>query len=498
MSLRLVIARLNHETNTFSPVPTPLGAFNPKWGAEAARAAAGSPTALGAFHAFATRIGAQLSVPLIAHANPSGPVEDEAFDAMAEAILAAVAEGCDGILLDLHGAMVTRSHDDGEGELLARIRRVAPGVPLGVALDLHGNITQRTLDNCDAIVGFKTYPHIDMVETGEHVVRIMEPLLAGGPRPAMALCHPPMLAATLCMNTAVEGAMADLVARARAAEAREGVEAVTVFGGFPIADLAETGLSIVAVAKSPALAREAAAGIGAEAWRRREEFTYREAPLAESIARAGRLADGTAPVLLLDHGDNCNSGGSCDVMDVLEELLAAGHDGILVGPIADPATVRQMFEAGVGASVTVALGNKTAAPDFPPPRPPLALTGRVRALSEGSYTVTGPIYNGEVLSMGRAAALDTGRAVIVVCEQPHEPLDLGVFACLGLDLAGTRFLVLKSRMYCRPVFEPISKAVIECASAGVTSSNYDLFDFRKLARPIFPLDADLAWRPEGP
>jgi len=497
MTMRLVIARLNHETNTFSPVPTPLAAFGPKWGEDAAAAAPGSPTALGAFHAFGTRIGARLAVPLVAHANPSGPVDDEAFDAMAEAILRAVGEGCDGILLDLHGAMVTRSHDDGEGELLARIRRIAPDVPLGVALDLHGNITQRMLDNCDAIVGFKTYPHIDMVETGEHLVRIMEPVLVGGPRPAMALCHPPMLAATLCMNTTVDGAMTDLVARAREAERREGVHAVTIFGGFAIADLAETGLSVVVVADSAEDARRVADELGAEAWRRRDEFVYREAPLAESIARAGRLADGTAPVLLLDHGDNCNSGGSCDVMDVLEELLAAGHSGIAVGPIADPATVAQMFEAGVGTSVTVALGNKVAAPGFPPPRPPLALTGRVRALSDGSYRVTGPIYRGELLGMGRAAALETDRAIIVVCEDPHEPLDVGVFSCVGIDLAGTRFLVLKSRMYCRPVFEPMSKAVVECASAGVTSSNYDLFSFRKLARPIYPLDTDLAWEPKG-
>jgi len=497
MTLRLVVARLNHETNTFSPVPTPLAAFNPKWGEEAAAAAADSPTALGAFHAFGARIGAELSIPLVAHANPSGPVDDAAFEAMADAILDAVRRGCDGILLDLHGAMVTKSHDDGEGELLARVRRAAPDVPLGVALDLHGNITQRMLDNCDAIVGFKTYPHIDMVETGEHLVRIMEPILAGGPRPAMALCHPPMLAATLCMNTAVECAMTDLVRRAREAEARDGVHAVTVFGGFAIADLAETGLSVVAVAERAEAAQHAACELGAAAWRRREEFVYREERLAESIARAGRLADGTAPVLLLDHGDNCNSGGSCDVMDVLEASLAAGHQRIVVGPIADPGTVAQMFESGVGATVTVALGNKTPASDFPPPRAPLAITGRVRALGNGSYRATGPIYHGELLSMGRAAALETDRAVIVVCEQPHEPLDLGVFSCLGIDLSGTQFLILKSRMYCRPVFEPMSKAVVECASAGVTSSNYDLFAFKKLARPIYPLNADLAWEPEG-
>lgn len=494
MTLRLVLARLNHETNTFSPVATRLASFNPLWGAAAAAAAKGSPTALGAFHAFATRIGADIRVPLIAQANPSGLVDDAAFDAMAQAIVDAVAEGCDGILLDLHGAMVTHRHDDGEGELLARIRGIAPDVPLGVALDLHGNITQRMLDNCDAIVGFKTYPHIDMVETGEHLTRVMEPILKGGPRPAMALCHPPMLAATLCMNTAVDGAMADLVAMARAAEARPGVLAVTVFGGFAIADLAETGLSIVTVAETDALAREVARDIGAEAWRRRAEFVYDQEPLERSIERAVALAGRHAPVLLLDHGDNCNSGGACDAMDVLEGLLAAGQDRIVVGPIADPESVAQMIAAGEGATVSVALGNKTPAEGLPAPRPPLALRGRVRAVCDGSYQVTGPIYRGQILSMGRAAALETDQALIVVCEDPHEPLDLGVFTCLGIDALDSRLLLLKSRMYCRPVFEPLSSAVVECASSGVTSSDYSLFAFKKLARPIYPLDHDLHWK----
>ena len=491
---RLVIARLNHETNTFSPVGTTLASFAPKWGDEARAIAKGYSAALGAFEEFARQIGAEYEVPLVAHAMPSGPVEDDAFEAMAQAILAAVETGCDGILLDLHGAMVTRSHDDGEGELLRRIRAAAPDVPIGVALDLHGNITQAMLDHADVIVGFKTYPHVDMVETGQHVLRLFAPLLKGADRPAMALSQPPMLAATLCMNTTTECAMTDLIALARQAETRPGVEAVTVFGGFPIADLYETGLSVVVVAQTPDLAADVAAELGREAWRRRADYVYHEEPLAASIARASGLADGTAPVLLLDHGDNCMSGGACDVMDVLEMLLAEGHDGIAVGPIADPEVVAQLFAAGEGAEIEIALGNKTRASGLPAPRPPLRLRGRVTALSDGRYRVAGPIYHGQQLSMGRTAAFQTAAARIVICEEPHEPLDLGCFACVGIDPVRARFLHLKSRMYCRPVFEPLSRAVVECASAGVTSSNYDLFAFKKLRRPIYPLDIMTDWK----
>ena len=244
--------------------------------------------------------------------------------------------------------------------------------------------------------------------------------------------------------------MADLVALARAAEGRDGVLAATVFGGFALSDIAEAGLSLVTVAESEAAAAEAAERIAAAAWARRAEFVYHEAPLAESIAAARRaFAQAGGPVLMLDHGDNCMSGGTCDVMDVLEAALAAGCEGVLAGPIADPQAVEALRHAGVGATIELGIGNKVAAPGFAS-RPPLRLAGVVEALSEGVYTVSGPIYTGQTFSMGRAAVLRTPQARVLVTERPHEPWDLGVFACAGLDPRQADYLILKSRMYCRP------------------------------------------------
>ncbi|MCJ2046715.1 M81 family metallopeptidase [Methylobacterium sp. J-078] len=497
--MRIVTARVNHETNTFSPLATPLAAFDPLWGAEALAAGRGSTTALGAFIRFAEGRGASLAVPVSAHANPSGPVADAGFQALSAAILDAIRPGCDAILLDLHGAMVTESHDDGEGELLARIRALAPGVPLGVALDLHGNITARMVANCDALAGFKTYPHVDMAETGSLVAGIVGRMLDEGLSPCRAFVHPPMLAHTLRMDTRVPGPMREAVAAARAAEGRSGVLAATIFGGFSLADLSEAGVSVTVTAESQEAADQAAQDLAARLWAVRRDFVYDEAPLAESIAaaRAALAGPGAGPVLLLDHGDNCMSGGTCDVMDVLAAALGAGMDGILAGPICDPQAVAALHAAGAGARVVLDLGNRVPLPGFPA-QDPLRVFGTVPALGDGQYVITGPTYTGQRCSMGRAAVLDTGAARILVSEQPHEPWDLGVFTSLGLDPAAARVLILKSRMYCRPVFEPIARAVVECASRGVTSSDYGLFPFEKLARPVFPLDPDARWETGRP
>ncbi len=495
--MRIVAARFNHETNTFSPVPTPLEDFGPLHGAAALEFGTGSATAFGAFIEYAGAKSAELVTPLCATANPSGPAEADVFEALATPIVEAVQNGCDAILLDLHGAMVARGIDDCEGELLARVRAAAPGVPIGVALDLHGNITTRMIENCDCIAGFKTYPHIDMYETGRHVVRMMDAMLKGGLAPVMALTHPPILAQTLKMNTEEPGVMTDLIAAAREAELREGVHAVTVFGGFPLSDIADVGVSVVTVANSAALAREVADGLARAAWEGREGFVYDEAPLAETLAEAVRASEGPGdgPVLLLDHGDNCMSGGTCDTIGVLEAALEAGLTGIIAGPICDPEVVAQMSAAGTGAEITIALGNKVPLNGFPA-KAPLALSGVVGSVGEGRYVVSGPIYTGQTCDMGRAVVLEMGAATVLITERPHEPWDLGVFGCAGIDPIAARFLILKSRMYCRPVFGPLSRVVLECASAGITSSNLDLFGFEKIARPIFPIDRDMDWTPD--
>lgn len=490
--MKIVAARLNHETNTFSPLATPLASFGPdgpSFGAAALAAARGTRTGLGAFINAAAARGDDIVVAANATANPSGRVDEAAFETMARAIVEAVRAGCDAVLLDLHGAMVTQRCDDGEGELLHRIRAIAPDVPLAIALDLHGNITQTMVDAADVIVGFKTYPHVDMYESGDHAARLLFGWLDGGARPQVAWAQPPLLSHTLRSATA-EGAMARAVERARQLEA-EGLLAATVFAGFSLADIRDAGVSIVTVGRSLGEAQAAADELAQQVWSEREGFVYTSEPLADSVARAWtkrELAKGGAPLLLLDHGDNVMSGGTCDTTTLLEECLRQGLTGIGVGPLADAATVARAFDAGVGARIKVALGNKVPQELPTAQMPPFDCDVQVRALGDGRFRITGPIYTGETWNMGRTAVLVHDAFTAVVCERPMEPLDLAVFASVGVDPRGFDYLLLKSRMYCRPTFVPIASGLVECDSRGVCSSDYGLFRFTRLRRPIYPLD----------
>lgn len=506
--MRIVIARMEHETNTFSPMPTPLIAFGagngvgPAFGADARAAMTGARVTMAGMLAVAARRDCEIVTPLAAMAYPSGPVHAKAYERMAASILDAVASGCDAILLDLHGAMVAEpnrfgSGADGEGDLLAAIRRIAPRTPLAVGLDLHGNLSRRMIDLADIVVGYKTYPHIDMFETGEHTARLLFDMLDGRIRPVMGFAQAPVLAQTLMMNTNL-GAMREALAGAHWREQDPGILACSVFGGFPQADTRDAGMSVVVVAdaKRPgarALA-ERTARWGADFLQsRRAEFVFAETPLHESIAAAARAGQTGAgrPVILLDHGDNCMSGGTCDTVDVPRAALEAGLDGIVVGPTRDPEAVAAMLQAGVGAQVTLDIGGKTPMPAIGIERPrPLRLSGTVRAISSGEYVVSGPIFTGQTLHMGRTAVLDTGRIKVVVTSELQEPLDLACFTSVGVDPLEAKFLVLKSRMYFRPVFEPLAAAVIPCASAGVTSSDNAIFRFKNVRRPIYPLDRD--------
>lgn len=504
MARRFVVAGMLHETNTFSPVATPLASFFSRaaaigpadgpmlTGRRAIEAYAGTNVAFAAFLKAAADAGGEVDVPVYANASPSAPTDRQSFDTMADAIVAAVSRGCDAVMLDLHGAMVVQGYDDGEAELLRRIREVAPQVPLAVALDFHGNLSPALVEQADIITGYRTYPHIDMGETGERAARSLMAMLEGRAKPFTVQRWLPMLT-HMNQHSPMFQPMKDIMGRAIEMEASGEVLNASVFGGFPLADIPWAGLSVIVVgdaAKSGGRAEAQARcdELAGMAWQRRAEFVYRPDPLEVTVAQAKALRD--FPVVLADHGNNTASGGSADTMETIAEALRQGLDGILAGPVCDPATVAAMIEAGVGATVTLPVGGRVDMPSIGRKGAPLTLTGKVRAITDGEFTVTGPMMTGVRIACGRTAVLDTGPLQLVVSEERTEPVDLGVFTHCGLDPLRARYLIIYSRQHFRAGFQPIARSILMAAGPGVCSSDYSQFRFRNLRRPIYPLDPD--------
>ncbi len=488
--MKLVIAQMKHETNTFSPVPTPIGRFargglKPLEGEDAIRAFRGTGDGLGAYIAMAEQAGAQVTLPIAASAWPSGRVEDAAFDYISKRICAAVATGCDAILLDLHGAIVTESHEDGEGELVRRIRVIAPQTPMAVSLDMHTNLYPGLVERSQVIAGYQTYPHVDMHGTSMRAGKALFAMLEGKAKPSMAWGNRPMLPHVM-RQSSLDSPNREIQARCIAME-KAGALCASLFVGFPHADIANAGLSAVVVTDDdPALARKWCDELLDMAWNTREQWVYKVEPLAESFQRAKGLS--ARPVVLLDHYDNAASGGTMDTMAVLAGILDAGLDEVAAFAVYDPAAVEKMKLAGIGAKVTLPLGGKLDMPSLDLKGKPLEVTGSVKHLSNGQYRNRGPMSKGVLMDMGPTAVLDTGKVEIIVISRQQEPNDLECFYSQGIDPTKKKFLMLKSRVHWRAGFGELAKAIVECAGVGVCTSDYSVLDFRKVRRPIYPLD----------
>lgn len=489
--MRVVIAMMKHETNTFSPVPTPIERFArgyplPPRGVEALKAFKGTGSAMAAFIDICEREDWEMVTPIAAQAAPSAPVQDAAYKEISDAIAEAVAAGCDAVMLDLHGAMVTESMDDGEGALLERLREIAPDVPIAVALDMHTNLYPAIVDNATTLAGYQTYPHIDNYETGTRAGEALVRVIKGGVTPTLAWGNRPMLPHVMRQGTD-DFPNKEIQERVAAMEKSGEAVIATLFSGFPHADIHNAGLSAVVVTDNdPEAARRLCDELLEMAWCNREAWVYKIEPLEKSLARAKEIDDG--PVVLLDHYDNAASGGTQDTMTVLGAILDAGLEDVAAFAICDPEAVQALIVAGVGNAATVMLGGKLDMPSIDKRGEPREVTGMVKLISDGLYRNLGPASTGLLMDMGPTVVFDTGKVEIVVISRQQEPNDKNAFLSLGIDPARKKYLMLKSRIHYRAGFRDIAKEVIECAGTGVCTSDYDQLTFRNVRRPIYPLD----------
>jgi microcystin degradation protein MlrC len=493
--MRLLIAMMKHETNTFSPVPTPLARFGhgpgPLYGAAAVAAFRGTGSGLGAYLDIASREKAEIVLPIAASASPSRPVDDAAFEHIAGHICEAAAKGgFDGILLDLHGAMVTESFEDGEGELLRRIRALDAKTPIAVAYDMHANLYPAMIENATVVSGYRTYPHIDTYETAKRAGDLLMRAIRGEAKPVIAWGNVPMLPHVMRQGSD-DHPNKELQARC-AAMTGEGALIATLFTGFPHADIANAGLSAVVVTDGDRdLAERLRDELLDRAWVEREAFVYKIEPLADALGRAKAMPapePGEGPVVLLDHYDNCASGGTMDTTVVLGEILKAGLDNVAAFAIFDPGVVQQAIAAGIGASVTLSVGGKLAMPQIPGESPPLTLAGTVKTISNGRFRAKGPMNRGVMTDMGPSVVIDTGKVEVALISRHVEPSDLNCFYSLGIDPLQKRYVMLKSRVHWRAGLGSLAKAVVDLAGIGACTSDYSQLTFKNVRRPIYPLD----------
>ena len=497
--MRLLLATMSHETNTFSPVPTKLARFCRDGttllkGQAAIDFYRNTGTCMGGYLAIADGIGAEVVVPVCASAPPSGRVDSEAYETFCRLITEEVAKGgFDGIMLDLHGAMAAEAFDDGEGELLRRIRAIDGRTPLCVAYDMHANVYDNMIRNADIVAGYHTYPHIDMKQTAMLAGAALLRVIAGELKPTTAWGAAPMLPHVMAQGTHMFPNR-ELQAMCGEWESSGRAIAASLFVGFPHADVPMAGLSAVVVTdNNPADAKAMVDELLEFAWKAREDFTFTVEKLEDSVARAKSLGEQGPGVVLLDHFDNCASGGTMDTTDVLREIISQELDDVVFFGIYDPEAVKQAMAAGIGQEVELEIGAKLDMPALQIGSRPLHVAGRVRTVSAGYYKATGGLTPGLQIYMGNTVVLDTGRVQIVLLSRHIEPTAQEMLRILGIDPATKTFLAIKSRVHWRADLGKLAREIVECGGVGVCTSNYGQLTFRNVRRPIYPLDPEMAW-----
>ncbi len=491
--MRIAIASLMHESNTFVATPTTRADFGVQVGDELVRVWADAHHEVGGFLEGALCFGYEAVPLLAAAATPAGLVEDEVLAWWLEefAQLWKSAGELDGLLLALHGAMVIRSFPDGDGEVARRVRALIGNVPLVITHDFHANISEQLVAACDALVVYQTNPHVDQRQRGLRAAELIAATVRGAVRPTMALARPPMIWNILHQNTS-RAPLAPLMLHARELETLPGVLSANVVGGYQYADVQEVGPSVVVVTDNDAERAQVEADRLAQLmWNLRVQLAI-DLPDAAEAVRQARLPipDSQAPVVLVEMGDNIGGGSPGDSTLILGELVRQQAEGWLV-VVCDSACVQQCESAGISAQVSLQVGGKTDGRHGAP----VAVNGRVVNLHDGKYEEPEPRHGGgRFLDQGRTAVLEmiphpsSLISHLVLNSKRTPPFSLCQLTSLGLDPGAQRIIVVKAAVAFRAAYEPIAGPIIEVDTPGVTAVNPLHFDYRRARRPLWPLN----------
>ena len=496
---RVAMLGIHLESNAFAPVSTEEDFRKSCYLegdamlAEAAKPAPAMPSEIPGFVEGMNTGGPWEPVPIIITATePGGPADQKFIDATLARMRAmlAAAGPYDAIYICNHGAMTSTGAEDPDGALYALAREAAGSqVPVLATVDLHANISRRMVECADCILSYRTNPHVDRRERGAEAAPLIRRLLAGE-RWEKTFIQMPIAPPSVTLLTA-RGAYADMITEGQRHIGPD-LPVVSILGSFVFGDTREGGITILIYGrgdKPKALARQ----LAEYAWRERERFRVRLTSLDDAIARAaqaGREGERTA-VCLADVADNPGGGGRGNTTDILERLLAARVERVLLGNFVDPAAAAKCHAAGVGANVQLTL-NEGRADEYGRAVP---VEAQVLALSDGVVAGRRGVYAGRTVNLGPAAAIRVGGLTMVVCSRRIQCADPVFFETFGLDIGAYSSLVVKSRGHFRAGIDEWygDDKIIEVDAAGLTSPILERFTWKRLPRPVWPLDAETCW-----
>ena len=482
--MRIATGCIGHETNSFSSVPTTIDSFSKMVGDDIFKYFGNTGTITGGFIDAADELNVELVPLLWSFATPSRRVEQDAYETLKSEFLDRLAGTgeIDGVALDLHGAMVTEEIEDAEADLISSVRQIVGSRPIVVTFDLHANITPDTVKYPDVIIGFDTYPHIDTYERGVEAVEVMHKIVRGELQPTMAYRQLPLLTSPPAQCT-MRPPASDLVKKLHQLESEDGVVTATLSMGFPFADIYNTGVSVLVTTNgNQALADQKAEEFARHIWSIRESFRTNLVSIEDAIRYANR-SEGQ-PIVLAEGADNPGGGGPCDSTFILRAFVEADAQDAVVAIIADPESVAQAIEAGVGNRVNLNVGGKTDDMHGEP----VSLESYVKTISDGVYVRKGPMSRGAVDRLGRTAVIRAGGVEVILTEERSQPLDAEVLRCVGIEPRDRKLIALKSSVHYRADYTPIAHEIMEVDTPGVHSPNLNNFRFENLRRPIYPLD----------
>ena len=489
--MRIGIGSIFQESNQFAATQTDLALFRNSYVHEgdALLQLAGTDCEVAGILATCADAGAQ-AVPLLAARSVSGGVlSDACYNELKETLLARLraAAPLDGLILAMHGSMVTASQEDPEGDLLDAVRRiVGPDLPIVMTLDLHAHVTPRMVSQATALVSFTHYPHDDSFSTGERGADLLLRTVQGGVRPVMALAKVPIICGACNGQTFGDGPMAHLTRRARRLETQPGILSVSCFQVHPYNDLPGMGCGgVVVTDNDPALAANEAHALAAEFWERRRAFETEHLPVAEAVARGSQVEGG--PVLLVDTADCAGGGAPGDSVALLRELLALEVDEATFLMVVDADAAQACARAGIGQTVSLQVGYSLD----PAWGQPVPVSGVVRRLSDGSFLYDGGLFGGTWASMGLSAVLQIGSIELLVMSQPTYDWGDEQFRSLGMDVRRAKFIGVKNPMNYRHAYRDLMKAAFIIDTPGPTPAHVRNLNYERMQRPFFPLDEEI-------